>query len=253
MRKSKSTARVQLTPQDMWSLRNNEIDGGIDGYVLPKEVFDHKQIKWLKERENILKNPKQYRAQPKLDDEGNPIPPPKRPNFLDEVMKWAHSYYDKEKAEKTRDECEQKNHPIDEKPKPKSYKKIDYPKRQFYSDFLIRQEQKKYEQVPDREDLIADIVEKTKEWEKARVPFIEKTKEAYSTKDEAGRFVKATFGKSTRVTVVSEAEHVGEKYPFYNTYKNPDGDEDDTKGKKKLFFPSVSVIYKLLIENCSLD
>lgn len=242
MKKSKSAQKIQLTQQDMWSLRNNEIDGGIEGYVLPKEILDHKAIIWMKERTNILNNPKKYRMQQKTDKDGNPLPPPKRPNFLDDITKWANSFYSQEKAEKTKDDCEQKGHPIDEKPKPKGYHKIEYPKREFYTDLLMRNEIKKYKQIEDREDLIAEIVEKTKEWEKKRVPYVDKIKEEFATKDDKGRLIKATFGKSTRVTVVSDAEHVGEKYPFYNTYRNPDKEENE-KDKNKLFYPSVSHHY----------
>lgn len=248
----KRTPKVVLTKEDMWSLRNNQIDGGIDGYVLPKEIYDHKQIKWMKDRADILKNPKAYRKAPKLDDDGNPIPPPKRPNFLDDTMKWAKSFYDKERAEKTLEECEQKGHPLLAPLKPKEYRKLEYPKREFFTDLLIKEEKKKYIQREDREDMIQELIEKIKEDESKKVDPMKKLKEDYGTKDEEGRLVKATFGKSTRVTVVSEAEHVGEKYPFYNTYVNPDGEDENPK-KKKLFFPSVSYLINLIIyykENC---
>lgn len=213
-----------LTPSEMWSLRNNEIDGGIQGYVLPKEILDARGVKWNKDRADILKNPKKYRAS-KTDKDGNPVPPPKRPNFLDEVTKWANSFYHKEKAEKTLEDCEGKNHPLLQPPKKKEYNKIEYPKRQFYTDLLIREEKKKYEYKEDKQDAIQDVIEKTKEWESKKIPYWKKVKSDYGTKDEKGVYTKATFGKGTRVTVVSDAEHVGEKYPFYNTYKDPEKDE----------------------------
>ena len=68
-------------------------------------------------RTEILKNPKAHRKEIKLDDDGNPINPPKRPNFLDDLYKWTQSFYSKEKAEKTLEDCEAKNHPLFEKPK----------------------------------------------------------------------------------------------------------------------------------------
>jgi len=49
--------------------------------------------------------------------------------------------------------------------------------------------------------------------------------------------------------LVSDAEHIGEKYPFYNTYVNPDGDDEGKN--KKLFYPSVSIY--LSLENLDLD
>jgi hypothetical protein len=234
--------KVKLSLTDMWSLRHNEIDGGIEGYQVPKEIYlGAKEIIWQKERAAILKDPKQHRKGPKVDDAGNPLPPPKRPNFLDEVTKWAKSYYDKEKADKVIEDCDGKGHPLLAKPKPKEYKKIVYPDREFYIDHIIRDEKKKYKQLEDREEIIAGIVEKTKEWEKKQVPYSQKLKENYSSRDDKDRIIKSTFGKSLRATLVTEAEHLGEKIPFYNTYVKPDSD-DDPKTMKK-FFPSVSLIF----------
>ena len=51
--------------------------------------------------------------------------------------------------------------------------------------------------------------------------------------------------KCDRIFFVSDAEHVGEKMPFYNTYRKEgdDGAQSEGEGKKKkekkLFFPSV--------------
>ena len=236
----------KLSYTDMWSLRHNEIDGGIEGYNVPKEVYDHKEIKWKKERAAILKDPSKHRKDPKLDDAGNPLPPPKRPNFLDEVTKWANSYYDKEKAEKTLEDCEGKGHALLAPYKPKETQAF-YSERPNFFDKLKSDEEKKYKQLEEREDLINDIKEKTKEWEKLnKKTFFEKTKSNYSAKTEDGKLIKTTFGKSLRATLVTEAEHLGEKNPFYNTYKNPD--EDEGPKKKELFFPGVSyfLIKKLL-------
>ena len=59
--------------------------------------------------------------------------------------------------------------------------------------------------------------------------------------------------KATRITVVSDAEYVGEKYPFYNTFADPEKDPEmephpflKNKQRKKLFNPSVC--YLLIIE-----
>ena len=240
--------KIELSHTDMWSLRHNEIDGGIEGYFVPKEIYDYREVKWNNERLNIFKNPKKYTMGPKQDKEGNVIIP-HRPNFLDEVTKWANSFYDKEKAEKTKEECEGKGHPLfPDKPKKKEANEIKYPKREYYTDLIIRQEQKKYKQLEDREDLIADIVEKTKEWEKSKKSYSDKLKEKYGTKDDNGNPKITTFGKEKRATFVTESEHLGEKIPFYNTYVDPDGDEEPKDPKKrKLFFPSVSILLNFII------
>ena len=45
---------------------------------------------------------------------------------------------------------------------------------------------------------------------------------------------KANFSKCDRITIVAEAEFIGEQIPFYNTVKNKNGEID----KKKLFYPN---------------
>jgi hypothetical protein len=77
---------------------------------------------------------------------------------------------------------------------------------------------------------------------------LDKIKETYKARG-------GSLPKCTRVTIVSEAEFVGETIPFYNTYKAEgeedepvDEDEDGKKKKKKvyknLFFPRVKFTFK---------
>lgn len=238
MKKAKSSTKINLTPNDMWSLRNRELEGGIEGYAIAKPFFDARQQMWIREREKILSNTKREKKEPKLDRDGNPLPPPKRPNFLDDLYKWSNSFYNKEKAEKTIEECISKGHPLFDKKKPEVKSLKEFKKREFFTDLLIKEEQKKYIQIEDRQDMINEIIDKIKEDKSKVKPYWTTIKENYEAKDEQQRLIRTTFGKSTRVTVVSEAEHVGEKYPFYNTYVNPDGD-DDEKSKNKLFYPQV--------------
>lgn len=228
---------VDLKPQEMWKMRNRELDGGIEGYKVPKEEWDVAAIKWKKLRGDILKNPKAHRKDPKIDEETGKVILPKRPNFLDDLFKWSNSYYNKTKAEEI---LEDKGPDFNKPQPPKKIKeiKIEYPKRKFFTDLLIRDQKKNYEQPQwdGREEAIDNVKEKIEEHEKSKVPWLKKTIEKYSVKNEQGKLIKATMGVSTRVTVVSEAIHVGEKIPFYNTYKDPEGDEEKN-GKE--FFPRV--------------
>jgi hypothetical protein len=212
----------QLSLNDMWKLNQNQVDIGIEGYVVP----------------NLCKIPNKLPVQyiKKEDEDGNVILP-KRPNFLDDVFKLANSFYDKEKAEKIISELEEKGQTIGSKPKPKDQVPIEYPPRKFFTDLLIREEKRKYEYLEDKEEIINAIIEKTKEDQaKQSISYLDKMKSVYYAKNDEGKS-KGSLPKATRVTVVSDAEHVGEKYPFYNTYKNPD-DPDDANSKK-LFYPEV--------------
>ncbi len=209
---------INLSLDDMWKLTNNQVDIGIEGYNVP----------------NLCKIPKKVKAIfIKTDEEtGKPILP-KRPNFLDEVYKWANSYYDKEKAEKVIEELEGKGRSLDGKPKSKEEVPIKYPNRKFFTDELIREEKRKYEYLEEKLEIIDTIKEKTKEWQDKQLPFLESMKVKYFPKNAEG-MEKGSLPKATRITVVADAEHVGEKYPFYNTYIKPDEEETN---KKKLFYP----------------
>lgn len=221
MKSQSQSKKMELSLNDMWSLNQNKADiGGIEGYVVP----------------NICKvnsKKKEYAAPKKEDENGNPIII-KRPNFLDEVVKWANSYYDKEKAEKVKEELEGKGRSLDSKPKPKEHVQRKDPPRQFFTDLLIREEKRKYEYLEDKQEIIQEIISKTKEWQESQPNYLEAMKKKYFPPNDEGKS-KGSLPKSTRVTVVSDAEHIGEKYPFYNTYVK----DDDDSAKKKLFYPSV--------------
>lgn len=239
-----------MAPNEMWRLTHNFVDIGIDGYEVPKLHYDYYAVKWAQNREDILKNPKKYRTE-KKDKDGNIILPPKRLNFLDDVIKWANSYYDKEKAEEVIAKNAEGNHPLFEIPKKEPPAKIKYADRQFFTDYLERNEKKKYEyaDIEGKMEAIDKVKEKTDEWEKGKKEYWAKVMENYKGKDNEGRF-KSNLPKGHRVTVVSEAEHVGEKYPFYNTYRKPDEEEPKGRRKKNLFYPSVLA---LNLENRGLE
>jgi hypothetical protein len=217
--------KISLTMDEMWKLTNNQIDIGIEGYVCPNINLIPKKIKPV-----LIKTD---------EETGKPIQP-KRPNFLDEVFKWANSYYDKEKAEKVIEDLESKGRSLESKPKKDEQVPIKYADRKYFTDLLIREEKRKYEYLEDKLDIINAIKEKTKEWESKQLPFLEAMKIKYFGKNDDGKS-KESLPKATRVTVVADAEYVGEKYPFYNTYKDPDGDDEKNI---KLFFPSKEPTWK---------
>lgn len=97
-------------------------------------------------------------------------------------------------------------------------------------------------EVPEYKSEAIDTVKaklKEEEEKNSKSDNMKKLKEKYS------KF--GSLPRCNRITVVSEAEHVGEKLPFYNTYVKPgeeeeeEVDEDGKKKKKpkKLFYPDV--------------
>ena len=111
--------------------------------------------------------------------------------------------------------------------------------RNFYIDLIINEQKKNYKQTPDREDMINDLIEKIKKEEEEKKTPLAIIKETYKAKG-------GSLPKCDRVTIVSEAEHVGEKLPFYNTAK-VDGEDDEGESKKKkkrknLFYPKVNLL-----------
>jgi hypothetical protein len=226
-----------LTINEMWScVKGDDKNWGIDGYEPQTEYFDHKQTMWHKKRAEILKDHKRVWPPPDWpkDKETEKSVPPKRPNYLDQVYKWSNSFYDPQKAKDVTERLAEHNRPIDKKPEPK--KLIDKRKQ-----FLERQEEieKARKERPALPDYKNEAIEKVKEKietynkENPQTPF-QKIVEKYKKK--------GSLPLCDRVTVVADAEHVGEKNPFYNTFKK-EGEEpqsDDGKKKKnKLFFPNV--------------
>ena len=231
--------KIVLTMEDMWKLSLNRDDMGIEGYECPK----------------LCKIPKPISKQflKKEDEDGNKIIP-KRPNFLDDLYKWANSYYDPKKAEELIEELKGRGKDIFAKPEVPKPVKIEYADRKFFTDHLIRQEKKKYEYIQDdhKQEVIENIVEKTKIFEKEKKSYMERMKEIYFYNSEKNTN-KGSLPQATRITVVSDAEHVGEKYPFYNTYADPEKEPEmedhpflKRKKRKKLFYPTVSYIVILI-------
>jgi hypothetical protein len=160
-------------------------------------------------------------------------------------MKWANSYYDKEKATAVLDAYRDKDREFYYKPPgiDKNSAKMYQHERTTYVDNLIKAEKNKYVQYPEKQDIIDEIVSKIKEEEeeKQKKSYVDVMKEKYKAKG-------GSLTRCDRITIVSEAEHVGEKLPFYNSVPEEEeeeqpNDEDDKKKKKqkKLFYPDVKL------------
>lgn len=228
--KKKSSIKYGLTPEEMYKLDMHQLEYGIDGYEIPKKHFDHRQSKWHKKREEIIKNHKH--VWPPEDwprDNDDKKVKPKRKSYLDDLYKWCYSYYDKEKAERLIDE---KGINIKDYEKPL---KIDKTRRK---DFLENEKKKEefFKSRPEYPDHKQDAVEAAKERKKAaeeaKIDPIVAMRQKYKTKPQTSR--------CDRVSVVSEAQFLGENVPFYYTYV-PEGEEED---KKKLFFPKKDYTWR---------
>lgn len=107
--------------------------------------------------------------------------------------------------------------------------------RKTFIDWIKRNEEKKYIQYPEREDKIEEIKDKLADYYKNKKSNVELMKEKYQ--------VKGSLAKCDRITIVSDAEHVGEKMPFCNSKKD-DGEKSAVGKRTELFknkitFPSV--------------
>ena len=231
-KKSKlKTIKYALTPEEMYNLNSKHLDIGIEGYKIPRKYNDHHKCVWERKRAKILSEHKHIWPPddwPKAKDEDIKVKP-KRKTFLDDLYKWCNSYYDKQRAENV---IESKNLDVKEYVNPRH---IDRKRR---ADFLENEKKKEewrkgrpayFEWVQDSVDAAA---EKIKTEIKERVDPIEKIRIKYREKPQTAR--------CDRVSVVSEAQYLGEIVPFYNTFV-PEGEE---LNKKKLFFPKKDYTWK---------
>lgn len=234
-----------ITPEEMWSLtRGQGRNWGVEGYEAPRHYYDHKQVKWEKERTEILKNhqskwPPSDWPKVKKDDGSIEVSKPKRPNYLDQIYKWSKSFYDEEKAKTIMSDLESKGRPIngDKKPEVKDNKREQFLEKEKEK----KKRQEEYSEYPKYDEKIQWIdkaKERIKEFEiKNKKDKIEVIKEKFAKY--------GSLPKCDRVFFVSDAEHAGEKIPFYNTFvkegeePQSEGEGKKKNGKKKLFFPSV--------------
>ena len=227
-----SKIKYLLTPEEMYKLSSHKLETGIEGYEIPRKYNDFHQCVWVKKREQILKNHKHIwppEDWPKDKENENIKVKPKKKTFLDDLFKWCSSYYDKEKAKTL---IEEKNINIKDYVKPL---KLDKNRRKEY----LENEKKKLEWKKSHpkyyeymQNFIDSITEKIKQDEKEKIDPIEKIKKRYKHKPQTSR--------CDKISVVSEAQYLGELYPFYNTYKK-EGEEID---KQNLFFPKKNYTWK---------
>ena len=231
-RKSKiGTIKYALTPEEMYKLDSHQLEIGIEGYQIPRKYNDHHQCVWARKREKILKSHKHLwppEDWPRDKDDENIKVKPKRKTFLDDLYKWCYSYYDPQRAE----ELIEKGVDTKDYVKPREIDKI---RRKNF----LENEKKKEEWRKSRpeyreymESAIEDIKQKIQDEEKAKEDPIDKIRRRYKHNPQTSR--------CDRVSVVSEAQYLGEQVPFYNTYV-PEGEELD---KKKLFFPSKELTWR---------
>ena len=210
----------------MWQcVKGSSQNWGIEGYEIPRHYYDYHQVKWYQEREKILNSHK--RVWPPQDwpksKEDDKLVPPHRPFFIEDIIKWATSYNDPKKSDEVKESLESRGtfkYPEKRKPlnlrdkflneeKEKKQKMAELPKIQYW-----------------KENAIENAKNNIEEDKKKVKTQLQKDKERYS-KD------KPQWPRCDRVSVLSEAQYLGETIPFYYTFTK-EGEEVD---KKKLFFP----------------
>jgi len=206
-----------ISVDEMWSLTNREEKNwGIEGYEIHKNYFDYKKTVKDKERDALNEKVWSRRAHypkpaVKLDKEGKPIVV-KRPNYLDEVIKIANSFFSKEKNEKLTEELKDKSLKPYEKKKKEDVKRAP---RVLFTDWMIKNEKKKNE--PNKEKDLTAILEKIKNHDKQRqILPMDKMKADYQSK-------RRGTSMCDKVNMTSEAVFLGEQIPFYQTAPLKDG------------------------------
>ena len=222
------SVNYKITPEEMWNcIKGSSQNWGIEGYQITKKYYDYRQVKWLQEREKILKaHKKEWPPQnwPKDKESDKPVPP-KKETFIDNQIKWANSFNDPKKSEEIKESLQSRG-------TFKEREKKSFPN--LRDKFLKEEKEKKekFEQLPKiqpwKENAIEDAKRKIEE-DKGKVKTqLQKNLERYPKE-------KPWWPRADRVTITSEAEYMGECVPFY--YNNSK-DEGDEKGKNKnLFFP----------------
>ena len=226
----KSQSEATISPLEIYKIANHENDIGIFGYNPARKYFDYEETKWLKKRAEILKKhkPEWPPSDWSTDKESGQKKPPNRKNFIDEVIEWSKSYFDQKKADEIKENLASKGHAIPEpgteKPKPKP--KIDMRKQFIEHEKERAEKRKQMEEIP--------------EW---RLNAIEQAKDKIKQMEENKSHpkpLKPNFDKCDRLTIVAEAEFVGEAVPFYNTV-----DPDKNKGNvAPPFFPDKKPILR---------
>ena len=227
------TITYKITPEEMWQcVKGSSQNWGIEGYEIARKYYDYHQVKWMQERKKILDQHKRVwppQDWPKAKDEDKLIPP-RRPNFLDYYIKWANSFNDEKKSEEVKQSLEGRG--TFKMPDPKKPMNL---REKFLS--YEKEKKEKFDALPKiqywKENAIDDAKKNIEEQKAKEKTQLEKDKERYS-KD------KPQWPRCERVSVLSDAQYIGETIPFYYTFTK-EGEEVD---KKKLFFPKKTMTWR---------
>ena len=217
----------------MWNcIKGSSQNWGIEGYQITKKYYDYRQVKWMQQREKILKaHKKEWPPQnwPKDKETDKPVKPIRK-NFIDDYIKWATSFNDPKRSDEVKESLESRG--CFRMPEPK--------KPMNLREKFLKEEKEKKEKMAN----IPKIYEwKTNSIEQAQTRIDEaKAKEKTQFQKDKERYTKEKpqWPRCDRVTIVADAEYCGEQVPFYKTYKK-EGEEID---KNKLFFPSTKFTSK---------
>ncbi|MCQ2817338.1 MAG: hypothetical protein MJ252_08750 [archaeon] len=194
--KTETKIQYKLTPEEMWNCeRGTGETFGIEGYEVPRQYYDYHQVKWFRERKEILD--KHARVWPPPDwpksKDGDKAVPPVRWNFIDDVVKWAKSFNDPNKEKELREKYTDKG--IFNPPKPKEY--VDQ-RAKFLEH--VENEKKRIEGLPKVQEWKVAAIEaadaKKKDFEASRKTQTQKNLEAYANKSQ--------WPRCDRVTIVGK-------------------------------------------------
>ncbi len=199
-----------LTPDQIYQIDNRQLDIGVEGYMAPRSYYDYHQVMWHKKRTAILEKhkhvwPPNDWKRDKIDDRIRIKP--KRLTYIDELRKWCHSFYDPKKAEAL---IEERNINVKEF---EPVRKIDKQKRKNFLENEKKKENWRKSRPPYPEyksDAMEEAEENKKKHEKEmkKDPIL-KIRRRYKDRPQTSR--------CDKISVLSEAIHVGEEVPFYNT------------------------------------
>ena len=228
--------KYPLTPEQIYQISSHQLDIGVEGYVTPRSYYDYNQVMWIKKRTQILTKNKHVwppNDWPRDKNDDKIRLKPKRLTYIDDIRKWCHSYYDPKRAEAI---IEERNLNLKEYVPPR---KIDKAKRKNFLENEKKKEEwrKSRPPYPEYKNDAIELAEENKkkhEEEMKKDPII-KIRQRYKDRPQTAR--------CDKISVLSEAIHVGEQVPFYNTYV-PEGEVLNKKkiilSKKELYVEKIS-------------
>lgn len=228
----KNAESKSITKDEMWSSLNKSLNiKGVDGYNPVNSYFDHKQNKLERElfQLNMAVWARKAKYPPPIlpkDKEGNPIIPIKK-TFIDFEVLRAKSYFSPEKAEKYK---ESKGLEAYVK-KPNDKARIYSFDRETYIHKIYRKHEFENKLNEDQSLRAEKVKEKQADLLKTKKHWVEILKEKYKGK--------SVFSKGVRTGIMSDAEFIGEKLPFYNSFVKK-GDEPDKNTME--FYPNFNFV-----------